>query len=139
MTMLQNDDAVSKFTFLVLEEPAEAISGFERNTQVRRTGQGIRVVVSMMEPNPGFLLLASDLYVNPEATQILAYPGHAAVDRTPGQFSSSQDPSRVVRQWERWSVCDRIRFRQASLFVPSLSRQPALKPGTRSSCIGRHS
>ena len=31
----------------------------------------------MMEPNPGFLLLASDLsplYVNPEATQILAYP-----------------------------------------------------------------
>src|SRR5438094_3137252 len=33
--------------------------------------------VSMMEPNPGFLLLGSDLrplYVNPEATQILAYP-----------------------------------------------------------------
>ncbi len=31
----------------------------------------------MMEPNPGFLLLAPDLrplYVNPEATRILAYP-----------------------------------------------------------------
>ena len=40
-------------------------------------GQGIRAVVSVKEPNPGFLLLASDLrplYVNPEATQILAYP-----------------------------------------------------------------
>ena len=77
MKKLQNDDAVSKFTFLVLEVPAEAISGFERNTQVRRTGQGNKVVVSMMEPNPGFLLLGSDLrplYVNPEATQILAYP-----------------------------------------------------------------
>src|SRR5438132_11359328 len=40
-------------------------------------GQGIRPVVSVREPNPGFLLLASDLrplYVNPEATQILAYP-----------------------------------------------------------------
>src|SRR2546426_3204311 len=40
-------------------------------------GQGIRAVVSMMDPNLGFLLLASDLrplYVNPEATQILAYP-----------------------------------------------------------------
>ncbi|PYT23335.1 MAG: hypothetical protein DMG58_28315, partial [Acidobacteria bacterium] len=56
MKKLQNDDAVSKFTFLVLEVPAEAISGFERNTQVRRTGQGNKVVVSMMEPNPGFLL-----------------------------------------------------------------------------------
>ena len=40
-------------------------------------GQGIRPVVSVREPNPGFLLLASDLsplYVNLEATQILAYP-----------------------------------------------------------------
>ena len=40
-------------------------------------GQGIRPVVSVREPNPGFLLLASDLrpiYVNPEAMQILAHP-----------------------------------------------------------------
>jgi len=40
-------------------------------------GQGIRPVVNVREPNPGFLMLASDLrplYVNPEATQILAYP-----------------------------------------------------------------
>src|SRR5438552_10508143 len=40
-------------------------------------GQGIRPVVSVREPNLGFLLLASDLrllYLNPAATQILAYP-----------------------------------------------------------------
>jgi len=71
MTLFQNSHFVS------WRHPHKPLADSKGTLRFVEQGKASRVVVSMMEPNPGFLLLASDLrplYVNPEATQILAYP-----------------------------------------------------------------